>query len=68
MGYIQGYLAGVHSTYQFNSDLLKNRYEYVSSAISLDTMYSILNDICKQSGGVIFDQMNPLREKLLKLR
>ena len=47
---------------------IKNRYENVSSAISLDTMYFILNDLCKQSGGVIFDQMNPLREKLLKLR
>ena len=68
MGYIAGYLAGVHAEYWLNRDLTKNRYKHVSSDTKLDTVYLILRDMCKRSPRPLFDLMNPLRNKLIQMR
>ena len=69
IGYIQGYLAGYHSTYFLNKDKIKNRYIPVSSDINVDTIYSILKDMCKKKPNLpLFDMMNPLLKKLIKMR
>ena len=69
IGYIQGYLSGYHSTYFLNKDKIKNRYKSVSSDISIETIYSILKDMCKKKPNLpLFDMMYPLFKKLLKIR
>ena len=68
MGYVEGYLAGVHSEYWLNKDLTEDRYKYVSSDTGIDTVYLILRDMCKKSPRVLFDLMNPLRKKLIQMR
>ena len=69
IGYIQGYLSGYHSTYFLNKDKIKNRYKSVSSDISVDTIYSILKDMCKKKPNLpLFDMMNPLLKKLIRMR
>ena len=70
IGYIQGYLAGYHSSYfLLNKDKIKNRYKNVSSDISVDTIYSILKDMCKKKPNLpLFDMMYPLFKKLIKMR
>lgn len=69
IGYIQGYLSGYHSTYFLNKEKIKNRYKSVSSDISVDTIYSILKDMCKQKPNLpLFDMMNPLLKKLIRMR
>ena len=70
IGYIQGYLAGYHSSYfLLNKDKIKNRYKNVSSDISVDTIYSILKDMCKKKPNLpLFDMMNLLLKKLIRIR
>ena len=69
MGYIAGYLAGVHSEYWLNKDLTKSRYKSVSSDTSIETIYLILNDMCVKTPYLpLFDMMNPLRNKLIQIK
>ena len=68
MGYVQGYLAGVHAEYWLNRDLTAKRYKHVSSDTGMDTVYLILRDMCKKSPRPLFDLMNPLRNKLIQMR
>ena len=70
IGYIQGYLSGYHSSYfLLNKDKIKNRYKSVSSDISIDTIYSVLKDMCKKKPNLpLFDMMYPLLKKLIRMR
>jgi len=70
IGYIQGYLAGYHSSYfLLNKDKTKNRYKNVSYDISVDTIYSILKDMCKKKPNLpLFDMMYPLFKKHIRMR
>ncbi len=68
MGYVEGYLAGVHAENWLNRDLTENRYKSVSSDTGMDTVYLILRDMCKRSPRPLFDLMNPLRNKLIQMR